>query len=247
MDKQIKKILKDPVKLLSEATEIDIYSKKIGLLEQSSMLIDSIIKNKDLTDTALHYNVSKSQLSKLDLQRSYQIFVELFYMLLYPYIMGHNFRLYNKFLSIISIDSTFIKTKIRGSGIYSRNGNRENGIKMHTALFFPLTIPLESIITPANINDSSMFDEIIKNIDGNILKGSILVFDLGYYDSERFKTLDEKCILFVTRIKSNIKYEIIDIEGKSKIIRLVSNGYTLRLVSIKKGREDFIILWKNQM
>ena len=71
MDKQIKKILKDPVKLLSEATEIDIYSKKIGLLEQSSMLIDSIIKNKDLTDTALHYNISKSQLSKLDLQRSY--------------------------------------------------------------------------------------------------------------------------------------------------------------------------------
>jgi len=106
------------------------------------MLINSIIKNKDLMDTALHYNVSKSQLSKLDLQMSYQIFVELFYMLLYPYIMGHNFQLCNKFLSIISIDSTFIKTKIRGSGIYSRYGNREDGIKMHTALFFPLTIPL---------------------------------------------------------------------------------------------------------
>jgi len=59
MDKQIKKILKDPVKLLSEATEIDVYSKKIGLLEHSSMLIDSIIENNDLTDTALHNNVSK--------------------------------------------------------------------------------------------------------------------------------------------------------------------------------------------
>jgi len=59
------------VKLLSKATEIDIYSKKIGLLEQSSILIDSIIKNKNLTDTALHYNGSKSQLSKIDLQRSY--------------------------------------------------------------------------------------------------------------------------------------------------------------------------------
>ena len=59
MDKQIKKILKDPVKLLSEATEIDVYSKKIGLLEHSSMLIDSIIENNDLTDTALPNNVSK--------------------------------------------------------------------------------------------------------------------------------------------------------------------------------------------
>ena len=53
--------------------------------------------------------ITNPQLSKLDLQRSYQIFVELFYMLLYPYIIGHNSRLYNKFLSIISIDSTFIK------------------------------------------------------------------------------------------------------------------------------------------
>jgi len=42
MDKQIKNILKNHVKLLPEATEIDIYLKKIGLLKQSSMLIDSI-------------------------------------------------------------------------------------------------------------------------------------------------------------------------------------------------------------
>jgi len=61
----------------------------------------------------------------------------------------------------------------------------------------------------------------------------------GYYDSKAFKTLDEKCILFVTRIKSNIKYEIIDIEGKSKMIRLVSNAYPLRLVSIKKAGDDY--------
>ena len=60
-----------------------------------------------------------------------------------------------------------------------------------------------------------MFDEIIKNIDWNILKCSILLFDFGYYDSERFKTFDEKCILFFTRIKLNIKYKILDIEGKS--------------------------------
>ncbi|MGC8580394.1 MAG: IS4 family transposase [bacterium] len=152
--------------------------------------------------------------------------------------MGHNFRLYNKFLSIISIDSTFIKTKIRESGIYSRKDKRENGIKMHTALFFPLTIPLEAIITPANISDSSMFDEIIENIDGNILKGSILVFDLGYYDSERFKILDEMGILFVTRIKSNVKYEIISRNGNFEIIRL-SNGCTLRFVMIEKCKEEY--------
>jgi IS4 transposase len=103
-------------------------------------------------------------------------------------------------------------------------------------LFFPLTIPLEAIITPANISDSSMFDEIIKNIDGNILKGSIIVFDLGYYDSERFKILDEKDnVLYKDKIEYNIR---IGRKGNSEIIRL-SNGCTLRLVTIKKGKEDY--------
>ncbi|WP_428070192.1 hypothetical protein [Caldisphaera sp.] len=42
---------------MSEATEIDVDSKKIGLLEHSSMLIDSIIKNNDFIDTALYHYV----------------------------------------------------------------------------------------------------------------------------------------------------------------------------------------------
>jgi hypothetical protein len=54
MNKEIKKILKDPIKMLSEATEIDVYSKEIGLLEHFSMLIDSIIKNNDFIDTFLY-------------------------------------------------------------------------------------------------------------------------------------------------------------------------------------------------
>ncbi|MGC8582057.1 MAG: hypothetical protein ACP5MW_06955 [Thermoplasmata archaeon] len=54
MDRGIKKILKDLIKMFSEATEIDVYSKKIGLLKHSSMSIDSIIKNNDFTDTFLY-------------------------------------------------------------------------------------------------------------------------------------------------------------------------------------------------
>ena len=87
--------------------------------------MSSIIKNNDLTDTALNYNASKSQLSRLHMQRLYQIFVELFNMMIYLSIMGHNFKLYHKFLSLISFDFTFIKTKIKESGIYSRNGKNE--------------------------------------------------------------------------------------------------------------------------
>ena len=85
------------------------------------------------------------------------------------------------------------------------------------SIVLPINNIIARIITPANISDSSMLDGITKNIDRNILKCTILVCDFGYYDSERFKTFDEKCILFFTRMKLNIKYKIIYIEGKSKV------------------------------
>jgi hypothetical protein len=40
-------------------------------------------------------------------------------------------------------------------------------------------------------------------MDDKILKSSIIVFDLGYYNLERFKELKDKNILFVSRIKRN--------------------------------------------
>ncbi|MGC8663853.1 MAG: hypothetical protein ACP5SF_05070 [Thermoplasmata archaeon] len=54
MNKKIRKILKEPVENLSKATEIDIHSKKIDLLEHTSMFVNSIIKNNDPTDTAFN-------------------------------------------------------------------------------------------------------------------------------------------------------------------------------------------------
>jgi hypothetical protein len=40
-------------------------------------------------------------------------------------------------------------------------------------------------------------------MDDNIINSSILVFDLGYYNLERFKELKNKNILFVSRVKRN--------------------------------------------
>jgi len=37
------------------------------------MLIDSINKNRDITNNTMHHNVNRSQLLKLDFQRSYSL------------------------------------------------------------------------------------------------------------------------------------------------------------------------------
>ncbi|MGP6207955.1 hypothetical protein ACNF42_08020 [Cuniculiplasma sp. SKW3] len=79
--------------------------------------------------------------------------------------MAHNYAMYRKFLNIIGIDSTFIRTAIKESGKYRRQ-KTESGIKMlQSAVVFPFTVPLESFITPANLNDLPEFDEILGSID----------------------------------------------------------------------------------
>jgi hypothetical protein len=241
MSDPVRKLLKNVCSDISHETLIDLNSKKIKLLDHTVLLVKSAMRNEDLTDIAMESGISKSQISKLDTARPYQIFVEMFYDLLYPYIMSHNYAIYSRFLNIIGIDSTFIRTRIKESGIYRRQ-KTENGIKMHSAsITFPFTLPIESVVTPANLNDSPEFDEILSSMDQDLLRESILTFDLGYYDLERFRELKNRNIMFVTRIKRNARYEIIREYAHSKIIRF-RNGLILRLVSliIEGKQRDYI-------
>jgi len=113
-----RKILRKSCENVSAITEVDLYSKKIDLLEHEMLLVQSAIFHENLKDIAMDNHVSRSQISKLDTGRPYQIFLELFYEFVYPYIMAHNYSLYNRFLGIIGIDSTFIRTRIKESGKY---------------------------------------------------------------------------------------------------------------------------------
>ena len=133
-------------------------------------------------------------------------------------------------MRVLAIDSTFIKTLMNGSGSYK---GISDGMKLHVpAIVFPFTVPLNAYISSANINDSSLFDNIINNIDSKMLYSSILVFDLGYYNLERFKQLTGKNILFVSRIKSNAVYHESGTLNGHEIVRM-SNGLNLRIVRVE--------------
>ena len=105
-------------------------------------------------------------------------------------------------------------------------------MKIHVpAIVFPFTVPLNAYISSANVNDSSLFDNIINDMDNKMLYSSILVFDLGYYNLERFKLLADKNILFVSRIKRNaIYYESGTVNGHEMVE--MNNGLNLRLVRV---------------
>ncbi len=90
---------------------------------------------------------------------------------------------------------------------------------------------MNAYISSANVNDSSLFDNIIKDIDNKILYSSILVFDLGYYNLDRFRVLADKNILFVSRIKRNaIYYESGTLKGHEMVE--MNNGLNLRIVRV---------------
>ncbi len=234
MTDPVRKLLKNVCSDISQETLTDLNSKRIKLLDHTVLLVKSAMRNEDLTDMAMGSGISKSQLSRLDTRRPYKVFVEMFYSLLYPYIMSHNLSVYGRFLNIMGIDSTFIRTRIRESGKYRRQ-KTENGIKMHSAsIIFPFTLPVESVVTPANMNDSPEFDVVLSSMDQDLLGESILTFDLGYYDLERFRDLKNRNIMFVTRIKRNARYEIIREYAHSRIIRF-RNGIVMRLVSLMIG------------
>lgn len=235
MNKDLRKVLKEPCKAISVLTGIDEYSKHMDLLEHTLLLAQCAIDHEDITDVSLDNGVSKSQISKLDNSRSYQAFAGIFYELLNHEMRAHNLSSYGRFLRILGMDSTFIRTSIREAGKYRRTRTDE-GIKVHMpAILFPATIPLDPMITSANLNDSPVMDKILESLEDaygeSFLKSSITVFDLGYYDLERFIILKMKGYPFVTRIKKNAVFDVMKEYAHSRIIRF-RNGLELRLVTL---------------
>ncbi len=103
------------------------------------------------------------------------------------------------------------------------------------AMLFTATIPVDPMVTPANLNDSRAMNTMVGSIADQygeeFLRSSILVFDLGYYKIERFLVLKLKGYPFVTRIKKNASYSMVREYAHSRIIRF-RNGLELRPVSI---------------
>ena len=107
------KILKKHCDKISEESKlegigIDTYSKEFNLLNHLLILVMGIINKKDLTDMS-YKKISKSQLSKLNNNRSYSIFEKVFYSLLNTFIKAHRYDVYHdeldKLYSIMAMHS----------------------------------------------------------------------------------------------------------------------------------------------
>lgn len=105
------------------------------------------------------------------------------------------------------IDSTtitlFSNLIFKGVGRHPKNGKKKGGIKVHTVIHANEGVPSDIRFTSAATNDSFMLKP------SSLSKGDIIAMDRAYIDYEKFEQLTEKLVIYVTKMKKSLKYEIL--------------------------------------
>ncbi len=170
--------------------------------------------------------VSRSSLARVNESQPYTLYETLFARLLgrcrNP-APKHKFRFKNP---LFSMDASTIELSL-SIFPWAEFRKKKGAIKLHVGLDHDGLIPAFMSITEGKCHDI----QAARNID--LPRGSILAIDRGYNDYEWFNSLNDKDIFFVTRLKKNAKYTVVERRSCIKTGGLTSDQ-EIRLTS-KKG------------
>ena len=104
------------------------------------------------------------------------------------------------------IDSTtislFSNLLFKGVGRHPKTGKKKGGIKVHTVIHANEGVPSDIRFTSAATNDSFMLKP------ATLSKGDIMAMDRAYIDYEKFEQMTQRGVIYVTKMKKNLKYSI---------------------------------------
>ena len=211
-----------------------------------------------INDLGLKQSPARSSMSDGNKKRDWHVFESLYYRLLSHYKSvlkkHHNAHVIKeiKDKSIKLIDSSIISLCLSMFD-WAKFRTAKGGIKLHTAWDDTLMIPEVVNISEAKVHDRYGLEQLI------FPKDTIIVEDRAYFDFALMLNRIKAENVFVTRIKSNTKYETIeelDLPDnvdqnilKDEIIQLTSNKaietgiseHKLRLVHVYKEDENKVI------
>ena len=105
------------------------------------------------------------------------------------------------------IDSTtislFSNLLFKGVGRHPKSGKKKGGIKVHAAIHANEGVPSDVRFTSAATNDSFMLKP------DNLNRGDILAMDRAYIDYGKFEELSLRGVVYVTKMKNKLQYEIL--------------------------------------
>jgi IS4 transposase len=172
--------------------------------------------------------VKRSTLSDANTERPWQVFSELFAQMLPQAHRG--LRRATKD-AVRLIDSTSVRLS-RLSGDWATFSVDVFGAKAHIVYDPNADRPVYFAVTPANVNDITAAKVM------PIEPGATYVYDLGYYDYGWWAALDDAGCRFVTRLKKNTPFTLVDENRVPKNSNILSDriGYLpARLANSRKN------------
>ena len=145
----------------------------------------------------------RSTLAYANEHRPWQLYQSVFYQLLARCrsVAGpHGFRFKNK---LLSLDATPIElcATIFDWAQYRRT---KGAVKLHLLLDHQGLLPSYAVVTEGRVHESRIARTL------RFEPGTIVVFDRGYNDYAWFDALDQDGVLFVTRMKENTDYGVLE-------------------------------------
>jgi len=105
------------------------------------------------------------------------------------------------------IDSTtitlFSNLIFKGVGRHPKTGKKKGGIKVHTVIHANEGVPSDIKFTSAATNDSFMLKP------NTLSRGDIMAMDRAYIDYQKFEQLTQRGVIYVTKMKKNLKFNIV--------------------------------------
>jgi len=147
--------------------------------------------------------LSRTSLARINEDKPHTLYESLFGKLLarcQGAVPGHDFRFKNP---LYSLDATTIDLCLSVFP-WAEFRSRKGAIKLHVGLNHAGYLPEFVTVTDGKTHDITAGREM------NFPKGSIVVVDKAYNDYEWYKNLSDKGVFFVTRLKSNAKYRVIE-------------------------------------
>ena len=152
------------------------------------------------------------------------------------------------------IDSTtislFSNMIFKGVGRHPKTGKKKGGIKVHSVIHANEGVPCDVRFTSAATNDSFMLAPSHYNRD------EIVALDRAYINYEKFEELTDRGVVYVTKMKKNLKYELLfdfmeiipegKMEYREQIVVFRKNGINhiarmITYVDIKKGKHPRLV------
>jgi len=147
---------------------------------------------------------NKSTLSYANAHRPWQMYRDLFYETLawtrHQMPGKHKFRFKNK---LLSLDSTTISLCL-SLFPWAKYRRTKGAVKLHLLLDHDGYLPTFALITDGKKSDVTVAKQL------TFAKGSIIVMDRGYIDYRLFSRWTQDGVFFVTRMKDNTDYIVVE-------------------------------------